>query len=33
MLVAGFLILQFTKVSPMLVILGAGAIGYFLHFS
>ncbi|ACM20318.1 chromate transport protein ChrA, subunit 2, putative [Geotalea daltonii FRC-32] len=33
MLVAGFLILQFTKASPMLVILGAGATGYFLHFS
>lgn len=30
---AGFVILQFTKASPMLVILGAGAIGYFLHFS
>jgi len=31
--VAGFAILQFTKVSPMVVILGAGALGYFLHFS
>lgn len=30
---AGFAILQFTKVSPMVVILGAGALGYFLHFS
>ncbi|WP_243373243.1 chromate transporter [Geotalea sp. SG265] len=30
---AGFVTLQFTKASPMLVILGAGAIGYFLHFS
>lgn len=31
--VAGFAILQFTKVSPLFVILGAGALGYFLHFS
>lgn len=30
--VAGFAILQFTKVSPLFVILGAGALGYFLHF-
>ncbi len=30
---AGFAILQFTKVSPLFVILGAGALGYFLHFS
>lgn len=30
---AGFAILQFTKISPMVVILGAGALGYFLHFS
>ncbi|WP_306533930.1 chromate transporter [Geobacter sp.] len=30
---AGFGILQFTKVSPLFVILGAGALGYFLHFS
>ena len=29
----GFLILQFTRLSPMVVILGAGAIGYFFHFS
>lgn len=28
----GFAILQFTKASPLLVILGAGALGYFLHF-
>lgn len=33
MLVAGFIILQFTKASPMLVILGSGAVGYFMHFS
>jgi chromate transporter len=31
-LAAGFAILQFTKVSPLFVILGAGALGYFLHF-
>lgn len=29
----GFLILQFTRLSPMVAILGAGAIGYFFHFS
>jgi chromate transporter len=33
MLGVGFLILQFTKTSPMPVILGAGAIGYLLHFT
>jgi chromate transporter len=33
LLVAGFSILQFTRVSPMVVILGAGALGYLLHFS
>lgn len=32
-LVAGFLILQFTRISPMFVILGAGAIGFFFRFS
>lgn len=32
-LAAGFLILQFTRVSPMLVILGAGAIGFIFRFS
>lgn len=30
---AGFLILQFTRVSPMFVILGAGATGFLLRFS
>lgn len=30
---AGFVILQFTKVNPMFVILGAGTIGFLLHFS
>ncbi len=30
---AGFAILQFTRVSPLFVVLGAGALGYFLHFS
>jgi chromate transporter len=30
---AGFAILQFTSVSPMLVILGAGAVGYLFRFS
>lgn len=33
LLAAGFLILYFTRVSPMLVILGAGAVGYFFGFS
>ena len=33
MLLAGFLILQFTRLSPMVVILGAGAIGFCFHFS
>lgn len=33
LLAAGFGILQFTKVSPMVVILGAGSLGYFLRFS
>jgi chromate transporter len=32
-LAAGFLILQFTRVSPMFVILGAGAIGFIFRFS
>jgi chromate transporter len=32
-LVAGFVILQFTRISPMVVILGAGAIGFFFRFS
>jgi chromate transporter len=32
-LAAGFLILQFTRISPMFVILGAGAIGFFFGFS
>jgi chromate transporter len=33
LLVAGFLVLQFTSVSPMLVILGAGAVGYLFGFA
>jgi chromate transporter len=33
LLAAGFLILQFTRTSPMFVILGAGAIGLLFHFS
>lgn len=33
LLAAGFLILQFSSVSPMLVILGAGAIGYLFRFA
>ncbi|HML79172.1 chromate transporter [Geobacter sulfurreducens] len=33
LMATGFGILQFTRVSPMFVILGAGALGYFLHFS
>jgi chromate transporter len=32
MLAGGFLLLQFTRVSPMLVILGAAAVGLGLHF-
>jgi chromate transporter len=33
LLAAGFLVLQFSSVSPMIVILGAGAIGYLFHFA
>jgi chromate transporter len=33
LLAAGFVILQFTQTSPMVVILGAGAIGFFFRFS
>lgn len=33
LLAAGFLVLQFTRLSPMVVILGAGAVGYFFHFA
>lgn len=33
LLATGFVILQFTSVSPMFVILGAGAIGLFFHFT
>jgi chromate transporter len=33
LLAAGFLILQFTRTSPMFVILGAGAIGLFFRFT
>jgi chromate transporter len=33
LLVAGFLLLQFTSVSPMFVILGAGAVGYLFRFA
>jgi chromate transporter len=33
LLAAGFVILQFTQISPMVVILGAGAIGFFFRFS
>ena len=32
LLAAGFLILQFTRVSPMFVILGAGTVGYIFGF-
>jgi chromate transporter len=32
-LVSGFVILQFTSISPMVVILGAGAIGFFFRFT
>jgi chromate transporter len=33
LLFAGLLILQFTRVSPMLVILGAAAVGLVFHFN
>ncbi len=33
LLVAGFILLQFTSVSPMFVILGAGAVGYLFRFA
>ena len=33
LLAAGFLILQFTRVSPMFVILGAGTAGYIFGFA
>jgi chromate transporter len=33
LLALGFLILQFTRISPMFVILGAGAIGYIFGFA
>ena len=33
LLAAGFVILQFTTVSPMFVILGAGAVGYLFRFA
>ena len=33
LLAAGFGILQFTKISPLFMILGAGAVGYFFGFS
>jgi len=33
LLAAGFLILQFTRVSPKLVLFGAGVIGFLLRFS
>jgi chromate transporter len=32
LLVAGFSLMQFTRVSPMVVILGAGGIGLVFHF-
>lgn len=32
LLVVGFCLLQFTRVSPMVVILGAAAVGLFFHF-
>jgi chromate transporter len=32
-LAAGFIILQFTRVSPMIVILGAGAVGFIFGFT
>ncbi|MCM2359947.1 MAG: chromate transporter [Geobacteraceae bacterium] len=33
LLAAGFVILQFTPVSPVFVILGAGAVGFFFGFA
>lgn len=33
LLAAGFAILQFTRISPMFVILGAASLGYFFGFS
>lgn len=33
LLAAGFAILQFTRISPLFVILGAAALGYFFGFS
>ncbi|WP_298269099.1 chromate transporter [Geobacter sp.] len=33
LLAASFLLLQFTRISPMFVILGAGALGFFFNFS
>ena len=33
LLAAGFVILQFTSVSPMFVILGAGGVGYLFRFA
>jgi chromate transporter len=33
LLVAGFVILQFTSLSPMIVILGAGVVGYLFRFA
>jgi chromate transporter len=33
LLAAGFALLQFTRVSPMIVILGAGAVGLFFRFA
>lgn len=33
LLIVGFAILQFTSISPMFVILGAGAVGFLLRFS
>lgn len=33
LLAGGLLVLRFTPVSPMFVILGAGAVGYFFRFS
>jgi len=33
LLAAGYAVLQFTSVSPMVVILGAGLVGYLMHFS
>lgn len=33
LLVAGFVLMQFTRVSPMFVILGAGGIGLLFHFN